>query len=1144
MVESLGLEDQAVRRLAETTFDQNVIVLAGAGTGKTTLLVNRIINGLVRSPNPLRVTEMVVLTFTNKAANELKVRLRERLQQVRQSFEGNPMGGGKVPEHLDFLASQSGVDPEFVKNRLTVALEDLGKAQIGTLHSYASHLLRLYPLESGVDPNFREDDGSKFSEIFEEVWAQWLEVELRSGGHRVKQWHQVLSRMGLQDLKQLAFSLCDDLMVLSDFEAQLKTDTYSKAFSSWLQSKCQRTQRLLAHHVFSHPRKIEAVLQVGQEIFERAMQSPLPKESDLSEDEVLLIESALGQPPKGWNQDDYQEARSLIQAASRLLRVDNSWLLEVVKLVSPFVQEMRRTYFQKGWIRFDGLLTKVRDLLRDHVSVRETIKGQVKTILVDEFQDTDPLQYEIFLYLGERLGRQCSDWQGATLCPGKLFIVGDPKQSIYGFRRADIEAFDHVVDKLKEEGAIICTLVTNFRSQESLLKVFNATFDRLFVPRHKVQPANVPLAVGRVSQNEETSQGVELCVITKNQTDEEWDGEKATRVEAEWLAGWLQDQLQPGKEWVEEGGERKPLRPGHMAVLFRKFTNAQVYLEAMQRHGLSYVTEGEKHFYRRQEVIDVVNVLRVIDDPTDALAIVGMLRSSLGGVPDPEIMALSRLGPWDVRDTEKLRKWESARRDVIHELFVCLARLHILARTSPLSGLIDEVFQELPLVELAAASSHGEQAVVNVWKLRDMLTTQTADPGVSFSGCVDRLVETLHNPPPEPEAPLAEDTLDAIRVLSIHKAKGLEFPIVVLPGLHQQSAPFTRETKIIFDWMTGEYGCVVPPIWNAGYVPLREKLHIQEQAEQRRVFYVGMTRARDRLLLSGGQLPKRGPGTFMDLLQQVTDGKLGDPTVSQIGLGSAEISQRVITEETVRSLSSIPETKTAKIAPKFSMLFPSPQWKDERKSAIRHLPITKLFLSPTSQREPCPPGKLQGEVEDPTGLSGLEIGSLVHRFLEYWEFQNPLSKLGEEVSRFVDKNGRGFSQQTKEEWQKELYEVLNVFFQSKSYQELRAATIIGREIPFSLPWTPEGERLVDRGSVMEGMIDILYEEKGEIWVGEFKTDRVSSMILPRYIEAYRSQVGMYTEATERTLGLDVKGCKLFFIRSGESLIFSRESLSQ
>src|SRR5215204_3206923 len=175
------IPDRLQREMAETTFDRNVVVVAGAGTGKTTLLVNRMIHLLMKEPDPVGITHLVALTFTNKAATEMKVRLRERLTALLRpgsEFASAESGFVSLPE----LQAAYHLTPEQIATRAAAALKDLEKAQIGTLHSFAAHLLRLHPLESGVDPAFQEDDGTRFDEQFTAAWNVWIDRELSRRG--------------------------------------------------------------------------------------------------------------------------------------------------------------------------------------------------------------------------------------------------------------------------------------------------------------------------------------------------------------------------------------------------------------------------------------------------------------------------------------------------------------------------------------------------------------------------------------------------------------------------------------------------------------------------------------------------------------------------------------------------------------------------------------------------------------------------------------------------------------------------------------------------------------------------------------------------------------------------------------------------
>jgi ATP-dependent helicase/nuclease subunit A len=1140
MTNPFPLSDAEARQVGETTFDRNVVVLAGAGTGKTTLLVNRLLHALLREPHPFRLTEMLALTFTNKAANEMKVRLREELQELLTACQSPTLKREPENARLKEFQERYHVSTEHIKDKVTAALNDLEKAHLATLHSFAAHVLRLYPLESGVDPHFQEDDGTKFSEIFSEAWNRWLDEALGEHGLNHAHWGEILDVVDLKGIRDFAFALCDDLVSLPELKTQLDSESQPPALASWLQANKQKIARLQQVYAKSKPRKIERLLESAERLFDLVAGEGWSGAGILADEEKALLASAIGQAPKGWNSDDFQEARRIVQGAHRLLNVDERFLGGVVRLLEPFIQIVRRTYADKGWIRFDGLLVRVRDVLRDYPSVREQLKTDFQAIMVDEFQDTDPLQYEILLYLSEQPGDHCQQWDAIRLVPGKLFIVGDPKQSIYAFRRSNIQAFDQVFHKLTQEGGVVCTLTTNFRSDGAVLDVVNGVFNRLFVQEDNVQPSNVPLMVGRSGEATLNNPGVELCVMA-NAGEEEWDAERATRVEAEWLAAWIQDQLHSGQQWVLEHGNRIPLRPGHVAVLFRKFTNAHVYLEAMHRRDIPYLTDGERHFYRRQEVIDLVNVLRVFADPTDAIAIVGVLRSSLGGVPDQDIMELARLGSLDIRRSATWHEWESERKPVVQKLFEQLAALHLQANRIPVPEFIDQVFAQLPIVELAAASGHGEQAVMNVWKLRDLMAAEAAMPHLSFSGWVDRLVDCLMTHPPEPEAALAEETLDAVRVLSIHKAKGLEFPVVVLPGLHQKSAGLDRGAELTVDWMSGVYGCMFPPTWNAGQVLLWEKERIREKAEQRRVMYVGMTRARDRLILSGGLLTKPIGESFLGFLQHVADGEVGNPEQGTVQIGGAAMRQTVVTSRSLPSQkmeksSSRPEVSEFNGEGSLSME------KDRaRESAWRKVSHEVAFLTPTSRHssQATRPQKIR---RGSSKVASQRLGTLVHRLLEQWDFQQDSESFRGPLREFYRQALRGdLDDDEKNGVILDIERLMETFLHSPPYRELQRATVIGREVPFVMPWSNEEQYgSVSEPCVMEGVIDVVYEVAGNVWVGDYKTDMVTASNVVEYAEVYRQQAQVYAIAASRSLGVEVKGCQLFFLRIGDSVSIMRD----
>ncbi len=1140
-----NIPDQSARSLAETTFDRNVVVVAGAGTGKTTLLVNRLVHLLMREPKPIEITRIVALTFTNKAATELKVRLRERLQALREIVLGQAAIEPGAVSGED-LRKRYGLSSDEIDKRAKGALENLEKAQIGTLHSFAAHVLRLHPLESGVDPAFEtDDDGLRFDEHFSAEWEVWLDGELGPSGPNHALWRRLLAEVGLAQIREVAYELRSELIPLDELCSQAGAAALSSAVRDWVMAKRTRVATLLTSHDRPKRRKIESMLAVAQELFTLLLERGHDAIGALDRARRQELDRDPGDQPAGWDKDEFADAVSLIRVAKQILTVDGDLIQDLLKLLTPFAQRVRAAFLEQGWISFDGLLARARTLLRDHPAVRERLKHEYLAVLVDEFQDTDPVQYEIILYLAERGGRCGATWRDVELDPGKLFIVGDPKQSIYAFRRADIEAFEQVVRKVRESGGVVYELATNFRSHGRLLEVVNPIFDRLLRKQENVQPPNVPLIVRPDRRGGVTRPGVELRLVTAGDGEEEFDAATATRIEADHLACWLKEDLLGRETLTDASGQTTPLRPGHVALLFRKLTQAQDYLEALRRHDIHYVTDGEKHFYRRQEVVDLINLLRVVENPHDMIALVGVLRSPLGGVADRELVELKERGALDYRRADRLADWVSPRAEPVRRLYSRLAEVARAAPRCPLPDAMDLLFAQLPVLELAAASLHGEQAMANLLKVRQMAADLAGRPTLMLTGFVELMIARLAEQPEEAESALAEESLEAVRVLTIHKAKGLEFPVVILPGFHHGTNKGTEAPLVSQDWSSGVFGVALGDRCSLGAVLVGEKFRAREEAERRRVFYVGMTRAKERLVLSGGLPSRPSRGTFLSLLEEVADSAVGKLDRETIRIGEASFEQAVVT-----ATDRVPRRKQpppATLAPAADETALRRRW-DQREHAWAVASATPRELTPTGlmKREPTPARSSRLSNEEP-GQARL-IGTLAHRVLEHWDYTDDPAKLAERVAAVCQSGNPPYPATEAAAVEAELRDMFAAFAASGPYAELRRATILGREIPFAIPWTQsetghpslvlrpaqdhESRRGVTRHCVMEGMIDVVYRLDGQVWIADYKTDRVRDEDIPDRLAQYGLQARIYTEAVSQCLGVDRVGFKFIFLRQG------------
>nr|MBI3613067.1 UvrD-helicase domain-containing protein [Nitrospirota bacterium] len=1115
----IDIRDGQAREEAATTFTRNVVVTASAGTGKTTLLISRLVHVIAGTPADPRdpvMLRVVALTFMEKAANEIKIKLRERLQSLIDQPDSGPVAELMKGYHLS---------ADELRMRAAAAIRDLEKSQIGTIHSFAAHLLRLYPLEAGVDPTFKPDEGLRFDEHFAQEWTTWLDGELGASGPRHAMWRKVLRGADLKALEEFVKALVNDLIPFDALKAQASGDAIHPALQSWLGERQRRAGELSAAHCEADkkPRQVEKLLAAAGKLFGLVLRGGTAAIGDMGDDaRAFLQEKDPGsKPPAGWHDDEFDDARDLIKTAKAVLKADHAYFRDLLDLVMPFAAQCRRRFLETGLVSYDGLLARARDLLRDHPSIRRKLKRQFKAILVDEFQDTDPVQYEMLLFLAEREDDAARTWQDVRLHPGKVFIVGDPKQSIFAFRRADIEAFQEVTRRMVEQGARELPLTTNFRSHATILSAVNGLFGRLIRQRDRLQPPYSRLEAQPDRQGGADTQGVELRLVAPSRHGEEetyLNAEQAVEAEAEALARWLKTEVIGQGMLTDQDGRRRTVEPGDVAILFRTFSQSWEYLGALRRQGLPYVAEGEKHFYQRQEVIDLVNLLRCIQNPHDQVALVGLLRSVVGALTDREIMELAERGAVDYRAP---RLDGHPRAAHLRRVYAALESLHRDCPLRALPDVLNLVFERLPVLELAAASVHGEQAVANLWKVRVLAEEVAAEPVMTLAGFVELLKGRIADPPDESESGLSEETSRAaVRVMSMHKSKGLEFPIVVLVGLQAGTKSQRDPIQVQHDWSTGVLGLRLGDRWTVGGVYVAGKLDDRMAAEQRRLLYVGMTRAKERLVLSGALTRRQTTGNFLGLLREGLGEAVGSRDAPVLTVDEGSIAQQIVPadEGTPRK-----RTRTGKRSVVHDLEGLEARWR-ARLDRFDKSRAGSVCLTPSMLE-----GSPRGSAQSPPAAPAMTIGSLVHRILESWSYHDKIEVMLEEFDRDAPRWLPEEFQGNPTEIMKEARTVLEAFVRSEAYAELQDATILGREIPFMMPWAGPPP------TIMEGRIDLLYEKDGGLWVADYKTDRVAEADIPDRMELYRPQAEAYTNAVRQSLGRTPAGFKLIFLRLGTSV---------
>ncbi len=1116
------LGDAGDRRAAVTTFDRNLVVTAGAGTGKTTLLIDRLVHLLLRNPEPLKITEIVGLTFTNKAADEMKLRLRQRLQAFLDVQLDEPANDAEsnTKSEVEALIALYQLSKDEMDGRIQDALRNMERSDIGTIHSFAANLLRLYPLEAGVDPQFHEDDGAAFDRLFDDHWDLWLDQELSLRSPHAADWQKILPRCRLDQIKGLARSMAAENV---DLRQNIDgSDAVPAIVRDWLAKLEGKAAALIARH--PEDRVNEKLIRAARAVISE-FKKPGGRLNPTADDCVFLSEKSINRNIHGWSSEDATEAQELVRAARGLVRVDGELTGTLWRLLVPYAADFRERFIREGHLSFDGLLVRARDLVRDQGRVRADLKHRYRTILIDEFQDTDPIQYEILLYLAEQPGQAAMDWRQVRLVPGKIFVVGDPKQSIYAFRRADIEAYLEVVEKIiKAQNGVECRLTTNFRSNAAILDGVNGAFESLIQAQDGLQPPYIAIhaAPGRIT----APSHIPKLLVRKIVADREIDAETARHLEGESLARWLKEQILGKATILNARGETVHAQSKDVAILLRKLTDIHDYLEPLRLQGIRYVVEGERHFYAAKEIVDAVSLLRAVENPHDRLALVGVLRSPLGGLADQQIYELHRQNLLDYRAAGKLVDKEFP--PTLTELYATLARLHEESRALPIGAAVAHVFATLPVELLAACYFHGEQAVANLHKLSQQAELLGREGLTTLKAAIRQLEKRVLDVKDEGESVLAEENLDAVRIMSIHKAKGLEFPVVILAGCQAGiEGGRNADAEALFDWSTALSGLRIGSISDLAGLYIAEKSRLRSAEEQKRLLYVAMTRAREHLVISCAPSGRRSNDSFLAML----DGTLneciaGAESSRAVSLGSGTVVIEVVSERLTPP--SRAQTQSARAKEKSNWQPFIDTWK-RRATDYEKAQKTAPFLTPTRlkrQEEALSEAsdKMNGQFDRPT--PALVVGELAHQFLQNWDFSANIKNFERELRDWITGALPSEFESSRRKIEGDLERIFAGFFRSTAYAELAAARILGREVPLLMPWN---------GQVMEGVIDIIYERSGLLYLADYKTDRIDKKNLREAAARYHQQAEIYSQAVRQSLGREPAGFKIIFLRLGEAV---------
>ncbi len=875
-----------------------VFVSAGAGTGKTTVIVERFCRAVCE--RGFDVESILVITYTERAAGELRGRIRKRLHEL---------GRHDLERKLD-------------------------GAWISTIHGFCHRLLKAHPFAAGIDPRFRVLDDSQGRVLRGEAFRAALEEFCGDDEARLR----LLASYGGRRLRRML------------------TGVHETLRSSGLELRIDpRDEPRL-------PVALEELRAVADDAALRFLDAATVPDGllDLSD-----LPSELD-----------EQRRAVEQAALEALAARDREQLQ--ELLLAYDRAYREAKDRESALDFEDLQLLARELLGEHEEIRERESWRFRSIMVDEFQDTNRLQCELV----DLLAREDDE----------LFFVGDEFQSIYRFRHADVEVFR---ERREQVGGVLA-LTQNYRSRPEVLDVINHLFAADF--GDSFQPLE---AAGRFP-DPAFGPGVELLVTDKESyadTDTHW-----RRAEARHIAQRVRDLVDAGEA-----------SPGEIVLLFAAGTDARIYEEALREHGLPTFRATGRDYYHQQQVVDLLNYLRLLHNRYDDEALLGVLASPFVGVSNDALVLLRRNAPKRPLFCGLEKELPEGLSDRDARLFQAFRqrydRLAGLASSLSLERLCERIVSEHDYDLAVLAQWDGRRRYANLRKLARLARSYEELRGPDVQGFVRFVAEQDAVGASELEAVAEEEGTDVIRLLTIHSAKGLEFKVVVVADAGRDRArPDSDEILCLPDGRLG-FRVADPEtgkrLTTAEYETVRAAEQSAEEAERRRLYYVAMTRAIDRLIVSGA-VGERGAdagtpiGWVLDRLE--TDLGEAEPTV-ELERNGARVLVRLDRwspqpeavpqplEEEQLELFALAENGHVAAAPELAPLAEVPAPPLHR--------VRRLSDSALSLFERCSyryfvervvglrPAQAAGSVPGHTGLAATEVGDAVHALLEEVDLRAP-----------------------------------------------------------------------------------------------------------------------------------------------------------
>ncbi len=1083
-----------------------ICVDAAAGSGKTRILVERIVHLLEH--DGMRLDEIVAFTFMEKAAAEMKARLRARFRERALDPDASPEEANRW---RDF---ERGVDG----------------ARVSTIHGFCMAVLRENALRLGADPDAAMLGDGEGDLLAQQAVTETLHTLLHEGDpHAIR----LVVEQGSSAAGQALREVLRRRTVFRDVCAALPMEDPAALLAEWKRRCADEFNRRMLdlrrswtlHGLLARLRGLDGFCEAPTEAREarriraRDVLAAIASGTADERGTRLMLESLLEsdgrRANKGpWNDEDaYKKAEKALKevksfaekALMPLEGKDPQTDPDAAELAVSFAVVARRVIDAHDAAKramnamdFDDLIDRTRTALRDNPALCARVAGGIRFLLVDEFQDTDRVQFAIA--------------ESLETCPGgpALFVVGDPKQSIYLFRGAEVALFRDVRTRAGEDAL---PLSKNFRSLPDVLGFVNNLFLRsgllVAVEDYKGIGTN-RTALGDMPR-------IEVFVPRPGADDKALKAEEQAQAEADYLARRVRAMVESALPLCV-GDADKPRNAGYgdIAVLFRKSTHMHVYEEALRLAGIPYCRAAGEGFYERQEIMDVLHLLKAVTDCWNEPVLLAFLRSPMAGLNDDEIVRLRMAGGVArIFNSDEVPP-AFPRPDKLAAVRQLLVYLRGIAEL-PCGALLRRALEMTRFESVLMGQYQGLQKVSNLRKLVAAADSFARRAPAGLRGFVQYLDDLRSGTAREGDANLQAEGGDAVVLLTVHKAKGLEFPVVFAADTGGVRGGHSTYVK-----MHAALGLALNPEDDEGEkapcamsLAVKDRNAREEEAEEARTLYVALTRARDYLVLMGPSEPK--PASWFGVIDRVFGvASMGEGAVFN-GKTWRGVVRRDLPEALPGSAASAVESKVdleeirARIAP--IVLKGSPERRVFSVSEV----LNQIFGdggeeeaggTDTAARRSAPEEEREGR------SFAMARGTLAHRLFEDWDFAtgapHDLEGLLKEARLGLSHRGR---------LRQELETMATRFRGSPLAAKLTADPALKREVPFLLSLG---------GAVMRGTIDALLDDGTVI---DYKTGRPDE----KKAERYTMQLALYAAAVRRLLGKEPRGGILYYADLGEEV---------